>query len=123
MKHIISIIAILAEAPSATDSWSLSTSHFPSSFLSFQISTIALRRQQALMDGVRQQNSWSSPRYEIVDNDERFQLSVDVPGVKIENLDVSLDDGVLLISGHRESLDPTVAFLTSPLNVSLWIQQ
>ena len=75
------------------------------------------------MDGVRQQNSWSSPRYEIVDNDERFQLSVDVPGVKIENLDVSLDDGVLLISGHRESLDPTVAFLTSPLNVSLWIQQ
>ena len=62
------------------------------------------------MDRVMQQTSWSSPRYEIIDKEEKFQLSVDVPGVKMEDIDVSLEDGVLSINGHRESLDPNYSF-------------
>lgn len=56
------------------------------------------------------QQSWTSPRYEITDSDNKFQLAVDVPGVKIENIDVSLEDGVLTVSGHREATDPNYSF-------------
>jgi HSP20 family protein len=43
----------------------------------------------------------SSPRYELVDDDEKFQLSVDVPGVKQEDIDVSTADGFLTVRGQR----------------------
>merc|ERR1712125_101222 len=45
----------------------------------------------------------TSPRYGLVDNEEKFQLSVDVPGVKMEDIDVSLEDGYLTVSGQRLS--------------------
>ncbi len=63
-------------------------------------------------------------RYELVDNKEKFQVSLDVPGVKMEDIDVSIQDGFITISGQRVvntetsrssskfsqsfSLDPTV---------------
>lgn len=45
-----------------------------------------------------------SPRYEIVDNDEKFQLAVDVPGMNMNDMNVTLEDGghILVVSGHRE---------------------
>jgi HSP20 family protein len=45
----------------------------------------------------------SSPRYELVDNDEVFQLSLDVPGVEMDDLDVSVDDenGYVTVTGQR----------------------
>ena len=67
-----------------------------------------------------------SPGYQIVEDDDKFQVQIDVPGVKAEDLNVDLeDDGkVLTLSGSRErtkdgstysskfsqrfSLDPTV---------------
>mmetsp|Transcript_55634 Transcript_55634/g.134859 ORF Transcript_55634/g.134859 Transcript_55634/m.134859 type:complete len:282 (+) Transcript_55634:317-1162(+) len=48
--------------------------------------------------------SFSSPwRYELVDDDEKFQLSVDVPGVEMKDLDVSVDEenGFLTVAGQR----------------------
>ena len=39
--------------------------------------------------------------YEIVDDKEKFQVAVDVPGVKMEDIDVSLKDGYITISGER----------------------
>merc|ERR1712232_623128 len=43
-----------------------------------------------------------SPRYEIVDNEEKFQVSIDVPGVKMEDIHVSLEDNAILqIKGSR----------------------
>ena len=48
--------------------------------------------------------SFSSPfRYELVDDDEKFQLSVDVPGVEMKDLDVSVDEenGYLTVAGQR----------------------
>ena len=48
--------------------------------------------------------SLSSPyRYELVDDDEKFQLSIDVPGVEMKDLDVSVDEenGYLTVAGQR----------------------
>jgi len=46
-----------------------------------------------------------SPKYEIKNTDEKFELAVDVPGVKAADVNVSLthDDQVLEISGERSS--------------------
>merc|ERR1711937_876684 len=71
-----------------------------------------------------QQVAHSTNRYRLVDNDEKFQLTMDVPGVKEEDIDIKLDDGQLTVQGHRTlgsessrfsskflrsfSLDPTV---------------
>lgn len=72
-------------------------------------SPAATFRQQVLANrGFRQ----SSPRYEITDNDQRFQVAVDVPGVKMEDINVSLEeDGkILTISGQRESSNERYSF-------------
>ena len=57
------------------------------------------------MDRALQQGPWTSPRYEIIDNNEKFQLTIEVPGVKMEDIDVSLEEGVLTVSGKREAKD------------------
>eukprot|EP01083_Nonionella_stella_P225041 800498_1 len=46
----------------------------------------------------------TSPCYEITENDEQFQLAIDVPGVEAGAIDVHLGDGnrVLHISGGRQ---------------------
>lgn len=45
----------------------------------------------------------SYPRYQIVNNDEKFQLTVDLPGHKVEDIQVSFDHNgqVLSLSGKR----------------------
>lgn len=56
----------------------------------------------------------SSPCYEVTENEKQFQLAIDVPGVKMEDITVEfLDhDHVLRISGgrkvHQEGNDGTV---------------
>lgn len=46
-----------------------------------------------------------SPKYEITNTEDKFELAVDVPGVKASDVNVTLeDDGkVLAISGERQS--------------------
>lgn len=60
-----------------------------------------IRQQQALMNRAFRT---SSPRYEITDNNEKFEISVDLPGVKASDINVSIEnDGqCLTLSGHRE---------------------
>jgi HSP20 family protein len=45
-----------------------------------------------------------SPGYQVVDDENKFQVSVDVPGVKFEDLNINIEeDGKLLtLSGSRE---------------------
>ena len=54
----------------------------------------------------------STPKYEVVDNEEKFQVALDVPGVKMEDIDVHLDENgkYLVISGHREASGDTYTF-------------
>ncbi len=42
------------------------------------------------------------PTVDIQEFDTRFQLYVDVPGVNPDNIDITLNNGVLTISGERE---------------------
>merc|ERR1719502_1543417 len=58
------------------------------------------RRQQQKRQIVRYRPSHQ--RYELIDNNEKFELKVDVPGVKEEDLDIKLDgDRRLTIEGQR----------------------
>lgn len=64
----------------------------------------AAARRRSMTDGS------SVPRYEITDNDEKFQVAVDVPGVKAEDISVSLEDGMLSLSGQRQSSNEQYQF-------------
>jgi HSP20 family protein len=68
----------------------------------------ALRQQQewvnrafGLATGVA--SGFSSPRFQVKDTDEAFQVELDVPGVKANDIDISVDeDGqVLTVRGER----------------------
>merc|ERR1719282_2073714 len=48
-----------------------------------------------------QQVGYPTNRYQLIDNDKKFQLTVDVPGVKEEDIDIKLDDGQLTVQGQR----------------------
>merc|ERR1712224_448090 len=59
-------------------------------------------------------------RHELVDDDEKFELSIDVPGVKEEDIDVKLEDGLLTVQGRRmaSSSDSSSQFITSKFSKS-----
>jgi HSP20 family protein len=46
------------------------------------------------------------PAVDIVEEKTRFVLRADVPGVNSEDIDVSMDNGVLSISGERLAIAP-----------------
>ena len=43
------------------------------------------------------------PAVDIVEEKDRFVVQADVPGVNPADIDVSMDAGVLTVSGHRET--------------------
>lgn len=47
--------------------------------------------------------SWTPP-VDIREEEERFVLHVDVPGVKPEDIEITMENGVLTIGGNRESV-------------------
>ena len=47
-------------------------------------------------------SDWS-PAVDIVEEKDRFVLRADVPGVAASDIDVSMEDGVLSISGERHT--------------------
>ncbi len=46
--------------------------------------------------------AWA-PRTDIVETDDAYHLSMDLPGVAAENVEVHYDDGTLRVSGQREA--------------------
>lgn len=44
------------------------------------------------------------PHLDIKDTDREFEVSVDIPGLDKKDLDVSMEDGVLLIKGERNGV-------------------
>jgi HSP20 family protein len=63
----------------------------------------ALRQQQEWLGrafGVDFDSS-STPRYQVNDTDESFQVSLDVPGVKQSDIDISVEENILTIKGER----------------------
>merc|ERR1719156_506607 len=57
-----------------------------------------------------QQVGYPSNRYHLIDNDEKFQLTVDVPGVNEEDIDIKLDDGQLTVAGQRLAVSESSRF-------------
>lgn len=47
-------------------------------------------------------SDWA-PAVDIVEEKERFILRADVPGVAREDIDVSMEDGILTIAGQRQT--------------------
>jgi HSP20 family protein len=46
-----------------------------------------------------------APALDVEETDDAYELHVELPGVKPEDLEVSLDEGVLTISGERKFYD------------------
>jgi HSP20 family molecular chaperone IbpA len=56
------------------------------------------------------------PAVDIVEEKERFVLRADVPGVKPDDIDVNMENGVLSVSGerHHESTEEAQGMTTNP---------
>ena len=50
--------------------------------------------------------NWA-PSVDITENEQAFVLHADIPGVKPEDIEVSMDNGVLTIKGERKTEDKT----------------
>jgi HSP20 family protein len=89
--------------------WNLSPLGLLSPYYVVPSPSTLLREQQALADRVFGLQSFpttaSKPRYEITNTEEQFQVALDVPGVRIEDITVSIEDEgqVLAIRGRREA--------------------
>lgn len=110
MKLNTPTLLALGSAPALAQAWSLGPSYFPSDLLIASPSSM-LQRQRALANRFfRETPGAYSPRYQLIDNEEKFQISVDVPGVKADDLDVSIEEGYLSIRGQRMAADGTSRF-------------
>lgn len=120
-----STIIALAAMPSAVSSWSVGPSYCSTPRLRLVETNspveVVLRKQrmvaQRMMD---KQVKFSSNRYELVDNTEKFQLTVDVPGIKEEDIDIKLDDGQLTVKGERVASSDSSRF-TSKFSQSFYL--
>ena len=70
--------------------------------LHHDVSGLATRRHglSTVTNGEKEATNWL-PHVDIVEEDARFLLRADVPGVKAEDIDIDMEKGVLSISGKR----------------------
>ena len=59
--------------------------------------------RQASRDDQNSVADWV-PAVDIVEENDRFVLRADVPGVKAGDIDVSMDNGILSVSGERHAI-------------------
>lgn len=97
-------LPILATLPVAAASWSLVPRYYDSLFGPTLLDTAMISPSQMLRNMDRSL-SRTSPRYEMTDDEKEMRIVLDLPGVDVENIDVSFDSdhNVLSVSGHRES--------------------
>lgn len=114
MKIYIPIASAAALSPTLANGYSLGGyNRFPRPMLvnpgSVCTPGALMREQQALMNRAFRH---SSPRYEITDSEEKFEIAVDVPGVKASDINVSIENNgqILTLSGQRESNKDNVAY-------------
>jgi HSP20 family protein len=53
-----------------------------------------------------QESNWA-PAVDIREEESRYLLSADIPGVERENIEITLEDGVLILKGERRGETPT----------------
>jgi len=96
------LIAATAMFPVAASGYSL---FGPSLFEPALTFTPMVRRPRSLFRTFDDAFQQTSPRYEITNTPETLQIAMDVPGVKMEDVNVSLEDGgqYLTIRGSRQA--------------------
>merc|ERR1711907_889093 len=122
------LLAALAAAPIATSAYNVGPRYSSSPMLlssSSPVSRIIEKQRmiaQRMFDMVDQQQAaatlYSSSaaaastthRYELVDNNEKFELTVDVPGVKEDDIEIKLEDNLLTVQGQRMAASKTSKF-------------
>lgn len=66
----------------------------------------AFRNPFSLLEELRpamsNESSWMQPNFDVDETDQAYLLSVDLPGVKKEDIKVDLTENVLTISGERK---------------------
>eukprot|EP00980_Cylindrotheca_fusiformis_P006221 scaffold1328_cov108-Cylindrotheca_fusiformis.AAC.11 len=114
MKFITPIVLALGSTlPITANAWCMGRTSFPSQVMVPPGGVHMMRRRRAMAKRFFRdfkETQLASPRYELIDNDEKFQLSVDVPGVKADDIDVSLEDGFLTVTGQRLASDDSSRF-------------
>jgi HSP20 family protein len=114
MKIITPAVLALGSVPVYANAWSVGPSYFSSQCsIPPSLAVNIMQRRQALANRLLKdfkETQLDSPRYELIDSDEKFQLSVDVPGVKVDDIDVSLEDGYLTVAGQRMTSDDSSRF-------------
>jgi HSP20 family protein len=65
-----------------------------------QIDTTKSRGQEA------ETRTWRRPHYDVLENDEAFNVRVTMPGVSHDGVDVSIDGEMLSITGTRATATP-----------------
>lgn len=102
-------LAAIALVPALASSFGLARFGLRRPMLVYSPVESIFRESEALMNRefgqLNKELSQFSPKYEITNTDEKFELAVDVPGVKASDVNVTLEhDGqVLAISGERQS--------------------
>lgn len=73
------------------------------------------RRQREIFKSRVNEFKDSHPRYEIVDNEEKYQVALDVPGVLMQDIDITVEDdgAVLKIAGMRKALEESTSTFVS----------
>lgn len=101
---------------SVTDAWNIARfSPYATSLMRPTVvwsPSVMLRQQQELMNRASRGFTQTSPRYEITNNEEKFQVAVDVPGMTSNDISIAIEeDGQLLtIKGSRESASESYRF-------------
>merc|ERR1719421_1898117 len=65
------------------------------------------QQQQAIYPTSR---GYPTHRYELVDNNEKFELTVDVPGVKEDDIEIKLEENLLTVQGQRTASSESSRF-------------
>ena len=126
MNFKTSNLVALAAMPAAASSWSIGSTYYstPLSLRLVEATSPAervLEKQKMVAKRMfDQQVGYPVNRYQLIDNDEKFQISVDVPGVKEEDIDIKLDDGQLTVQGQRLAASESSRF-TSRFTQSFYL--
>ena len=109
MKLSTPFLTVLALVPSTVFGFGY---YGRSMFRPSVVVTPGIVARQKLIARKRASFGLSCPRYELTDNDEKFQVAMDVPGVSMKDITVNLEeDGKLLtISGERKSSNERYQF-------------
>merc|ERR1719464_2278030 len=97
---ITTIVALVSSTAAATapavEAWNMGLSLYQPQTTSIshilERERMIAQRMFNIVGDVRGSYPSHHQQYELIDNNEKFELTVDVPGVKQENIDIKLDD-------------------------------